>query len=73
MMSAVVAESGDMESSRTFLPSELTANPSVILQAAQMPDHAATLGHFTQVLCNLEIERLCQAICSTMLCEWVVG
>jgi hypothetical protein len=58
MMTAVVAESGYMESFHTFLPTELTANASLILQAAQLPDHTTTLWSFTQVLCNLKSEWL---------------
>ena len=39
-MSTVVADTGDMESIRTFRPTDATTNPSLILKAAQLPAYA---------------------------------
>ncbi len=39
-MTVVVADTGDMESIRTFQPTDATTNPSLILKAAQMPAYA---------------------------------
>ena len=39
-MSTVVADSGDMDSIRSFRPTDATTNPSLILKASQMPAYA---------------------------------
>ena len=39
-MSTVVADTGDMESIKTFKPTDSTTNPTLILKAAQIPAYA---------------------------------
>src|SRR5271157_1420565 len=39
-MSTVVADTGDMDSIRTFRPTDATTNPSLILKASEMPAYA---------------------------------
>lgn len=39
-MTTVVADTGDMESMKTFKPTDATTNPSLILKASQMPHYA---------------------------------
>ena len=39
-MTTVVADTGDMDSIRTFKPTNSTTNPSLILKASQMPHYA---------------------------------
>jgi transaldolase len=39
-MTVVVADTGDMNSMRKFLPQDATTNPSLIAAAAQMPEYA---------------------------------
>ncbi len=39
-MTVVVADTGDMDSIRTFKPTDATTNPSLILKAAQMPAYS---------------------------------
>lgn len=40
-MTVVVADTGDIESIRAFMPTDCTTNPTLILKAAQMPAYAA--------------------------------
>ena len=43
-MTTVVADTGDIESIKTFKPTDCTTNPTLILKAAQMPAYAAIAG-----------------------------
>ncbi|WP_036257280.1 transaldolase [Methylocapsa aurea] len=42
-MTTVVADTGDMEAIRAFMPVDATTNPTLILKAAQMPRYAQLL------------------------------
>jgi transaldolase len=42
-MTTVVADTGDMEAIRAFMPVDATTNPTLILKAAQMPRYAELL------------------------------
>lgn len=44
-MTVVVADSGDIESIRVFLPEDATTNPSLILKAAALPQYESLIQH----------------------------
>ncbi|WP_027967037.1 transaldolase [Halomonas halocynthiae] len=53
-MTTVVADSGDLDSIRRFSPSDATTNPSLILQAAQLPSRRQRLAEIAQQATDID-------------------
>ena len=43
-MTAIVADTGDIEAIRTHLPEDATTNPSLLLKAATLPEYAPLIA-----------------------------
>ena len=44
-MTAIVADTGDIEAIRSHLPEDATTNPSLLLKASTLPEYAPLIEH----------------------------
>ena len=58
----VVADTGDFERMRTFLPQDATTNPSLILKAAQLPAYASLIEQVKKASPGESVEQVIDAL-----------
>jgi len=51
----VVADSGDIEAMRAYLPKDATTNPSLLLKAAAMPQYANSSSKQKRMLVSRQV------------------
>lgn len=61
-VTTVVADTGDFERMRQFLPQDATTNPSLILKAAQLPQYAALIQEVKASNPNSTVDGLIDAL-----------
>jgi transaldolase len=61
-LTTVVADTGDFNSMRAFLPRDATTNPTLILKAVQKPEYRALLEQTVSLFPGETVEQLCDRL-----------